>query len=242
MQGVSSVVGSPGSIVHLNRICPCCTEEVIPMETVQLVLSVITPLLLLGLGFVVTRSNRRFEEALARGTERQELRFTSYGELWRRMRPLAIYDDSSVNRKTMGDMSKEFSDWYFSPNGGLMLTTFNRYLYFALQGLLARVCEETEEEWTADRGDGQEEDIFKKLLNQKELDHAQALLDQIGQVEPKDWPGPRLEELASKWGDQVATLADGWTELSARQRFAVLQQVSSVLRTGLTKDVESRLR
>jgi hypothetical protein len=214
------------------------------METVQLVLSVITPLLLLVLGYLVTRSNRRFEEALARGTERQELRFTSYGELWRRMRPLAIYDDSPVDRTTMGDMSKEFSDWYFSSNGGLMLTTFNQYLYFALQGLLALVGAKTEKEWKADRGDGQKEikDLFKELLKQKKLDHAQALVDQIGQVKPKDWPGPRLEELASKWGDEVASLADGWTELSTRQRFAVLQQVSSVLRTGLTKDVESRLR
>jgi hypothetical protein len=74
--------------------------------------------------------SRKLEET--RGTERQELRFTSYGQLWAEMRPLAIYDDSPIDQHTMEKMSKKLSDWYFSETGGLMLTKHNRDLYFAL--------------------------------------------------------------------------------------------------------------
>lgn len=211
------------------------------METVQLVLSFITPLLVVALGYVVTRSNRSFEEALTRRTERQELRFASYGQLWAKMRPLAIYDDHPVNRTTMADLSKELSDWYFSANGGIMLTTLGRELYFALQKLL-RLVSTTEEDWSAEGGNGPEvRRLFKDLLEQKRLTNARAFVEQIEGTSPEDWPG-RLEVLASRWSNDVPKLAEGWTELHVRQRFAVLQQVSSVLRTGLTGDVESRLR
>ena len=40
----------------------------------------------------------------------------------------------------------------------------------------------------------------------------------------------------------VVALANRWEELGEGERFAVLQQAASVLRTGLTNDVESRLR
>jgi hypothetical protein len=33
----------------------------------------------------------------SRGVERQELRFKSYGALWKELRPLAIYDSTMIN-------------------------------------------------------------------------------------------------------------------------------------------------
>src|SRR5260370_42376107 len=57
-----------------------------------------------------------------RGVERQELRFKSYGALWKELRPLAIYDATVINKKVVSDLSSRLSDWYFSECGGLLLT------------------------------------------------------------------------------------------------------------------------
>jgi hypothetical protein len=40
----------------------------------------------------------------------------------------------------------------------------------------------------------------------------------------------------------VVKLASRWEEFDDEERFAVLQRAASMLRTGLTNDVESRLR
>ena len=166
----------------------------------------------------------------------------SYGKLWAEMRPLAIYDDSPINQQTMGEMSKKLSDWYFSETGGLMLTSHNRDLYFALQDLLSAVA--VEPNWEADRIP-EPERTFEGLLRRRELTAAQALIGHLrDRATIQEWPGdePGLQEMARRWRDDVAELAKGWKETNSGERFAVLQQVCSVLRTGLTNDVESRLR
>lgn len=175
-----------------------------------------------------------------RGTERQELRFTSYGKLWAKMRPLAIYDDSPINRETMKKMSKQLSDWYFLDSGGLMLTSHNRDLYFALQDLLSRVAN-AETEWEAERIPKPKK-TFEAVLERRGLTNAQGLIEHLDKAGPQNWPSDDLEELARAWSEDVVSLATGWVEINSRERFAVLQQVCSVLRTGLTNDVESRLR
>jgi hypothetical protein len=175
-----------------------------------------------------------------RGTERQELRFTSYGVLWKEMRPLAIYDDSPVNRDTMKDMSKKLSDWYFSANGGLMLTSHNRDLYFALQDLVSRAGS-ARADWVAERTANPRK-VFEAVLKREELDNARAFMKDLDEASPQDWPSADLEDTAHAWHEDVGSLAAGWAEIDGGERFAVLQQVSSVLRTGLTYDVESRLR
>lgn len=67
-------------------------------------------------------------------------------------------------------------------------------------------------------------------------------MEHLDTAAPQNWPGGDLEEIARAWRTDVVNLATGWAEIDSRERFAVLQQVSSVLRTGLTYDVESRLR
>src|SRR5215468_2061563 len=49
-----------------------------------------------------------------RGTERQELRFKSYGGLWKRLRPLAIYDSAPFDSAAAGALLRDLTDWYFS--------------------------------------------------------------------------------------------------------------------------------
>ena len=174
-----------------------------------------------------------------RGTERQELRFTSYGKLWAEMRPLAIYDDSVVDQTTMSEMSKKLSGWYFSETGGLMLTSHNRDLYFALQDLVSAVADQPG--WEAERT-REPRGIFLVVLERRELTAARALIKHLDDIDISGWPSTDMETLARAWRSDVAKLAEGWPELGREERFAVLQQVASVLRTGLTYDVESRLR
>jgi hypothetical protein len=173
-----------------------------------------------------------------RGTERQELRFTSYGQLWAKMRPLAIYDDSAVDPATMADLSKELSDWYFSETGGLLLTSHNRDLYFALQDLVSSVADQPR--WNAERT-REPRPAFLGALDRRNLTTARALVEQLDQVDISTWP-EGVEPLTRGWREDVERLADEWPTLDEREHFAVLQQTASVLRTSLTYDVESRLR
>ncbi len=51
-----------------------------------------------------------------------------------------------------------------------------------------------------------------------------------------------MEKQGSLWRKDIKKLAAQWSELDERERFAVIQQIGSVLRTILANDVESRMR
>ncbi len=176
-----------------------------------------------------------------RGTERQELRFESYGTLWAEMRPLAIYDKTPIDAQAMAKMSQQLTTWYFSEKGGLMLTSHNRDLYFALQDLVEAVG--SKPEWRAERI-RKPKKAFQAVVGKERLNlaGAQELIDRLDGVEVSEWPPSDLERLASDWREDVVALGDRWGDLDEGERFAVLQQAASMLRTGLTNDVESRLR
>ena len=80
------------------------------------------------------------------------------------------------------------------------------------------------------------------MLERRRLTAARTLVDHLDKVGISGWPGTDIETLTRAWRKDVAKLAEAWPELNGEERFAVLQQVASVLRTGLTNDVESRLR
>lgn len=177
-----------------------------------------------------------------RGTERQELRFEAYGTLWAAMRPLAIYDDTPITAGKLASMSNELSNWYFSEKGGLLLTTHNRDLYFALQRLLRAVS--AKPDWQARRID-KPKDVFRAVIGVGRLNlaAAQTLSECLESVKVSEWPPSELEKIAHDWDTKdVGALANQWDELEDGERFAVLQQTASMLRTGLANDVESRLR
>lgn len=173
-----------------------------------------------------------------RATERQELRFESYGALWAEMKPLAIYDDSPVDPGTMQTLSKALSTWYFSAKGGLMLTSHNRELYFALQDLVSSVADQPG--WEGERTRDPRRS-FLAVLDREELASARALIDHLERTDISTWP-EGVEPLARGWHADVKAIAKEWPRLESAEHFAVLQQVASVLRASLTFDVESRLR
>jgi hypothetical protein len=189
----------------------------------------------------VTELKQELEKT--RGAERQELRFKSYGRLWAKLRPLAIYETVPLNQRKTADLMHTLSDWYFSEDGGLMLTAPVREFYFALQDLLRTTAEAPE--WRVERPDEDSKHVFESILADGSLPHAAKAYQYFagcgGDPAPRDWPLGSLP-LAKGWRDDVKKLAARWTEFNPIQKFAVLQQVGSTLRSSMTCDVESRFR
>lgn len=178
-----------------------------------------------------------------RGIERQELRFKSYGALWKELRPLAIYEATAINKEVAVDLSSKLSDWYFSECGGLLLTPQARDFYFALQDLL-RVTSKVPENWSVDRPKetgGSEQEIFREVLKARNADEAIIAMEYISSGSLEDWQNKAAGH-ATNWRNGIKDVAAAWNELDDRQRFATLQQVGSVLRTSLVNDLESRVR
>jgi hypothetical protein len=178
-----------------------------------------------------------------RGVERQELRFKSYGSLWKELRPLAVYDATPISRSVVGSMSSKLSDWYFSESGGLLLTPQARDFYFALQDLL-RATSKFSEEWDADRSEesvGNQQEVFRDVLSNNSAKEGNKVLDYFSDSNFEDWHIEAIKQ-GKMWRASVNQVAASWSKLDARQRFATLQQVGSILRTCLVNDLESRLR
>jgi hypothetical protein len=178
-----------------------------------------------------------------RGVERQELRFKSYGTLWKELRPLAIYDATAINKSMAADLSSQLSNWYFSEYGGLLLTPQARGFYFALQDLL-RTTSRLPEDWEANRSEeseGDQQRIFRTVLTTKGASEAIGALDYLSTGAFDDWQN-KAADLAKEWRQGINSVAAHWSKLDSQQRFATLQQVGSVLRTSLVNDLESRVR
>ena len=179
----------------------------------------------------------------SRGLERQELRFKSYGTLWKELRPLAIYDVARIDRKTAGDLFTKLTDWYFSECGGLLLTPQARDFYFALQDLL-RVTARMPSDWSADRSEVLEGDLnltFREVLKARNASEAIGVLEYFSNGSLEDWPHEAIG-LGRRWRGAIRELGAIWGELTERERFAILQQVGSKLRSSLVNDLESRER
>lgn len=180
----------------------------------------------------------------SRGVERQELRFKSYGALWKELRPLALYGGKPIDKAAVADLSTKLSDWYFSDCGGLLLTPQARDFYFALQDLL-RATAATAADWTverpADSGTGFERPLFQSVLKAGRADGALAALDYVAAGALDDWQD-KAPAHAAAWRQGLAAVAQAWPDLDTAQRFATLQQAGSILRTSLATDLESRAR
>jgi hypothetical protein len=188
----------------------------------------------------------REELEKTRGTERQELRFAAYAKLWSRQRPLAIYDTSRLDPEAVAKLSNDLSDWYFSEQGGLLLTRHVRDFYFALQDLLRGVA--AVPDWHAERSADDPETTFEAVLEDAGGTNALAALAYLDRFEGptseltiRDWPG-KAHEHARLWRTDIGQLLAAWPGFEPSKRFAVLQQVASTLRTTMVLDVESRLR
>jgi hypothetical protein len=179
----------------------------------------------------------------SRGVGRQELRFKGYGSLWKVLRPLAIYDATIIDAKTVGALFRRLTDWYFSECGGLLLTPQAREFYFALQDLLL-VVSRVPGEWRAERFGELEGDAEPMLLSaslERNAEEAVCTLNYFKRGGFEDWRD-KGGIVGQEWRKALKELGSAWTELNERQRFAVLQQAGSKLRASLANDLESRDR
>jgi hypothetical protein len=176
-----------------------------------------------------------------RGVERQELRFRCYGALWKELRPLAIYDPTHITKQSVGELADKLTNWYFSQYGGLLLTPHARSFYFAVQDLL-RTTSNIPDDWSIERHKISERHIgqaFRDLL-QKSAPTGTKVFDYFKDGHFEEWQHKAVE-LGEIWRDAIEKLAGSWKNLTDRERFIILQQVGSKLRTSLTNDLESRL-
>ena len=83
--------------------------------------------------------------------------------------------------------------------------------------------------------------MFRQVLKLTGALEASSVLDYFSEGVFDDWQN-RAPKLASNWRTELNRIAATWTDLNKTQRFAVLQQAGSILRTSLATDLESRLR
>lgn len=180
----------------------------------------------------------------ARGVERQELRYRSYGALWAKLRPLALYDAAVIDNASVRELSRALSDWYISEAGGLMLTRQARDFYFALQDLLRAVAA-AEGHWPVDGAAVSGADppaVLRAVLARDDAGSgAIAVLDYFAQAKFDGWQDA-APACAKAWRKGLNRIAARWSELDQHERHAALQQAGSILRSGLSIDLESRLR
>ena len=68
-----------------------------------------------------------------------------------------------------------------------------------------------------------------------------AVLDYFEKADFRDWE-TRAGALGKSWRDGMKSVAANWNRFDDVQRFAVLQQAGSLLRSSLVNDLESRVR
>jgi hypothetical protein len=181
-----------------------------------------------------------------RGVERQELRYQSYGALWKALRPLAIYDAAPISKEVVRQLSLSLSNWYFSECGGFLLTSQARYFYFAVQDLL-QATSRLPADWDADRSEEAQGDQNARLTSLAERRSADKAIGELGGVlkyfkaEAYESWHESAPDLGRTWRKGISKLSGSWMELDGKERFTVLQQAGSLLRTSLVNDVEARL-
>ena len=153
----------------------------------------------------------RQELEKSRGVERQELRFKSYGTLWSRLRPLAIYSKEKLDREAMARLSNSLSEWYFSESGGMLLTSHVREFYFALQDL-AHGVGRAPDDWQSERSSDDQKGMFESILKRMDLTDALEVMDRLSQADRADWPVFTTAD-GRRWRTAAQTLAGRWREL-----------------------------
>ena len=98
-------------------------------------------------------------------------------------------------------------------------------------------------EWQATEGAGDGRDTLRNVLRRFKLQGALATLEYFDGARFDNWSDMALDR-GIAWKSDLAVLAEEPNRLALPpgERFAVLQQAGSMLRSSLTADIESRLR
>ena len=176
-------------------------------------------------------------------------RFTAYGDLWARMKPVAIYTAEEFGPCTVKELSESLSLWYFSSEGGLFLTERAKVFYFAFQNLLTTIGNMAE--WGCQERPCNSKVRFLQLLRGLDQDKAnvEECLNHLDSerpdlLDPQNWLAvcelisTKLEDVFKEKQNDPLTQepADVGGEI-----YSAIQQVSSVLRSNLAWELQSRL-
>lgn len=165
-------------------------------------------------------------------------RLAAYDDLWSKMRGLALYEEVPLTASKVRDLSSQLSDWYFGKSGGLFLTARTREFYFALQDVL-RVAGHLPDWECAVRPTGTRE-IFEAFVAKLTKRHRIAGF-RLVQLEYPEALHPRIwRELCNLVGVHLPALASNNESPPGDTIFAIIQQVSSALRTNLAEGLRSR--
>jgi len=168
-------------------------------------------------------------------------RTLAYDSLWSKMRDLALYDHEPLSADKIRDLSANLSGWYFGSDGGLFLSTRTREFYFALQDVLQAVG--NLQNWQcATRPIGTKE-IFKQFVEElskesskKEIAYVLKHLNSPHELDPEAW-----REFCQYIAQKLKSAASTNEPIKDEVIFAIIQQVSSFLRTNLADGLHSRL-
>lgn len=156
-------------------------------------------------------------------------RFAAYDQLWTALKPLAIYSNEPFTPAGAAELSQALSTWYFSPAGGMYLTVRARDFYFALQDSLRIVS--SLKGWACTERPDDPKDIFRLFVRENSTFNP-AGLDRPENIKHEDWRDV-CKSLAKK--------LEADTPNRNHRVFALVQQLSSALRTVLSYDLRTRL-
>jgi len=165
-------------------------------------------------------------------------RLAAYDDLWSRMRGLALYDEDPLSASKVRKLSGQLSDWYFGKDGGLFLTERNREFYFALQDVLR--CAGHLPEWQCTVRPTETRTFFEAFVT--ELIEKQGVPDfRIADLQrPETIPPRAWRDVCKVIGARIPTLASTEAWPLGDAVFAIIQQVSSVLRSNLAGALQTR--
>lgn len=164
-------------------------------------------------------------------------RFDAYGQLWAALKPLAIYSDDPLSPTKVAHLSESLSNWYFSLNGGIFLTTKARDFYFALQEVLRAATEL--KGWKCVRRPDDVQETFRTFVSSladaggfaaESLDHPETIDSEYWHKVVCRKIAAVLSTLPSSGGQEVNDIV-----------YSTVQQVSSALRTILAHELHTRL-
>jgi len=166
-------------------------------------------------------------------------RFAAYGQLWHRMHTSAVYTVSGFGPTEAKGFSESLSTWYFSPDGGLFLSRRAREFYFALQELLQSVGRLPG--WRCEVRPLDPKTIFTAFMRElaegdRNVAATMALLEKPEALDAEQWRAS-CRAIAKRLEAFVGESAPGAGEAI----YAATQQVSSILRSNLAREIRSRL-
>jgi len=171
--------------------------------------------------------------------DRLSKRFEAYGNLWQCMYPTAIYTALPFGPEQVRGYAEDLSRWYFSPAGGFLLTPEARQVYFPLQGVLGDLGRLSE--WTCHPRPNDPEVAFHVFLADlvKEQPHLAEHVKKMNRPETVGKEG--WKAIGTAISAKLKSMVENDPQKNAGNAvFVAVQQLSSLLRTVVVQDLQSR--